>query len=31
MVIVALLEEIRVVEGIYTEVNQIQMEKKIPK
>jgi hypothetical protein len=27
MVIVALLEEARVVEGVYLEVNQIQMEK----
>jgi hypothetical protein len=27
MVIVALPEEIRVVEGVYAEVNQIQMEK----
>ncbi len=27
MVIVALCEEIRVIEGVYVEVNQIQMEK----
>ncbi len=27
MVIIALLEEIRVVEGVYAKINQIQMEK----